>query len=586
MQLSRAAAWQRIVHDEGWRPWFSARSLALLGTLGLVLYLVLAPLGIALAATFKGEGYLPFEASPLTLTNYARVFLDPTTWTLLVNTTLFAVGSLALGATFAIGFSWLVERTDLPARELIFSLIIAPMAMPGMLAAIAWVFLLDPTVGMLNLIARAVPGVEMTRGPFNIYTLGGMVLVEGLRMVPTLFLMISGPFRAMDPSLEEASRVAGRSGPRTLLYVTLPLMRPAILAALLYYFVVAIEAFEIPGVLGLSAGVHLFSTRIYWATTPASGGLPDYGMASTLGLILIAISLVLMWLYSRATAQARRFVTVTGRGYRPQRVRLGWWTVPALGLCGVYVLFAFGLPLFILVWASVHRFYVPPSWAGLATVSFEPYLDLMRYPGTGTALVNTLILAVMTATATIGLSLLVAWFTVRQRSGLTRVLDNVAFLPQALPSIVIGLAVLVLYLSFPNPLYGTLVLIAVALTTRYLAYGSRAAGTGLLQIHPELEEASQVAGVGWWRTCWRIIIPLAAPVLVNAWIWVAVHATREISIAVMLYTPSSLIISAELWSLWNGGKTPVAAALGVSLIVTLVLVNWLARALLGRMRAF
>jgi iron(III) transport system permease protein len=162
------------------------------------------------------------------------------------------------------------------------------MAIPGIMAAVAWIFLLDPKIGFINSIIRTLSGTEMAAGPLNIYTLPGMIFVEGIRMVPTIFLMISGPFRSMDPTLEEASRTSGKSIMVTLRRVTFPLMWPAIAGAVFYYLIVVMEVFEIPGVLGLTAGVHVFSTRIYYAANP-SYGIPDYGLASVLGLLLVII---------------------------------------------------------------------------------------------------------------------------------------------------------------------------------------------------------------------------------------------------------------------------------------------------------
>lgn len=558
----------------------------LIATTGLVFYLVMGPLLVSFIATFKQKGTLPFEPGALTLENYRQVFLDPATWTLLVNTFVFAVGSLALGMSVALLLGWLVERSDIPCRELIFALIVAPMAIPGMMAAIAWIFLLHPRIGVFNIILRGVPGLDYTNGPLNIYTLWGMIFVEGVRMVPTVFLMTSGAFRSMDPSLEEASRVAGKRPLTTTFRVTLPLMWPAILAGLLYFLIRAIEVFEVPGVLGMNAGIHVFSTRIYWAIHHPSGGLPDYGLASTLSLIVIGISVALVCLYYRLTRQSYRFATVTGKGFRPQRVALRGWKYPALFFCSVYFMVALVFPLFILVWTSLHKFYMPPSWQAISSLTIASYLELFSYGGLGRAVANTILLALLTATVTMAISFYVGWFVVRKRSPLTRALDVLSFSSHGLPTIVIALAVMVTYLSFRNPFYGTIIVISIALTVSFLAYGSRAMGAAFLQIHPELEEASQVSGANWLRTYWRIILPLAAPAFVNAWIWVAVHAARELTAALMLYTPSSVVISTSVWNMWEQGKEATASALAVILILILIVMNWFGRMALGKLRSF
>ena len=561
-------------------------TIALIATATAVFYLVLGPLLITLIATFREKGRLPFEPGSLTLDNYAKVFFDISTWNLIANSLVFALGALILGVGLALTLGWIVERTDIPHRELLFSMIIAPMAIPGMMVAIAWIFLVGPKIGVFNIIIRTLFGMDVTEGPLNIYTLWGMIVVEGVRMVPTIFLMTSGAFRSMDPTLEEASRASGASALTTTCKITLPLLSPAIFASMIYFLIVAMEAFEIPGILGMNAGIHVFSTRIYWAIQHPSGGLPDYGLASTLGLILVVMSFFLIWAYYGLTRHSYRFVTVTGKGFRPQRFELGRWKYVAFPFCILFFCISLVFPLLILVWTSVHKFYLPPSWAAIASITFESYVKLFRVAGVAEAVVNTFFLALLTATATMVISLSVAWFTVRRPSWLTRTLDVISFLPHAVPSIVVALAVMLMYLSFHNPFYGTIVIISIALTTRYLAYGSRTMAAGFLQIHTELEEASEVAGANWFSTCRRIVLPLVAPVFINGWIWVGLHAARELTAALMLYTPSSVLISTSVWNMWEQGKASMASAFSVVLISILLMINWLGRSVLGKLRSF
>ena len=202
------------------------------------------------------------------------------------------------------------------------------MTIPSLLSAIAWIQLLDPRIGLVNVVLRNVLGLSGDFGPFDIYTLYGMCFVQGLRLVPSAYLMIAASFRAMDPSLEEQSAMAGRGVGQTTLRITLPIMRPALLAMLIYYIIVVIESFDIPGLLGFTARIRVLSTAIYWATH-SEVGLPDYGLASALGALVLAVALLLMWAYQRLTAHQERFATITGKGYRPRQVNLGAWTAPA-----------------------------------------------------------------------------------------------------------------------------------------------------------------------------------------------------------------------------------------------------------------
>ena len=199
-------------------------------------------------------------------------------------------------------------------------------------------------------------GLSGDFGPFDIYTLYGMCFVQGLRLVPSAYLMIAASFRAMDPSLEEQSAMAGRGVGQTTMRITLPIMRPALLAMLIYYIIVVIESFDIPGLLGFTARIRVLSTAIYWATH-SEVGLPDYGLASALGALVLFVALLLMWAYQRLTAHQERFATITGKGYRPRQVNLGAWTAPASALCLLYVALAVVLPFLMLIWTSIQPFY-------------------------------------------------------------------------------------------------------------------------------------------------------------------------------------------------------------------------------------
>ena len=549
---------------------FSFRSLAFGSTLAVVSYLVLVPLIMLLYASVKStEDKLPFEVTGLTLANYATVLTSPATLPIFVNTFFFTAGSLAVGLPLAILMAWLLERTAIPARRWIAALILVPMTIPSLLSAIAWIQLLDPRIGLINVVLRAMLGLSGDTGPFDIYTLSGMCFVQGLRLVPSAYLMIAASFRAMDPSLEEQSAMAGRGVAQTTLRITLPIMRPALLAMFIYYIIVVIESFDIPGLLGFTARIRVLSTAIYWATH-SEVGLPDYGLASALGALILAVALLLMWFYQRLTKHQERFTTITGKGYRPRQINLGAWTVPATTLCVVYLAIAVVLPFLMLIWTSVQPFYAVPSADSLARITFEGYFKIWQESTVMRALWNTTVLALTTSAATIVLAVLVSWFVVRRTrvaGGWSHYLATVSFLPQCVPSIVIGLAFIFVYVRFPIPIYGTLWIIALAMTTRYLAYSSRTMTSALMQVHGELEEASQMSRAPWARTLRKITMPLLAPAMINVFFWVAVHAMQELSMALMLYNPDTVVVSTMIWSMWQNGRTADAAVLGVILIM-------------------
>ena len=293
-----------------------------------------------------------FEASSFTLANYSKVFASPVTYRLLLNTAWFAGGTviLAMGLAVWTDSAWFLERTDVPFRRLLFVLILAPMGMPIIITSMAWILLANPANGLFNVMARAILGLRGP-GPLNIYSIPGMILVTALNFVPVMYIMISGVFSRIDPSFEEASRTSGGGAWATLRHISMPLLSPALVAAAIFYAVRCIEVFEIPAMLGLPKGIFVFSSGIYYAVNPATG-FPDYGLASTYGVVLLVTAGVLIYFYGRHVRHAERFATVTGRGFRPRLIELGRWKfVPPVAMFGYFV-FAVGIPLLVMVWSS------------------------------------------------------------------------------------------------------------------------------------------------------------------------------------------------------------------------------------------
>ncbi len=547
-------------------------------------YLVAAPLGMLFFAALRGPAdLLPFEpGARWSAAHLAAVFSDPVLYRrVLADTAIFTAGSVAIAFPLAFAFAWLIERTDLPLRRTAYILIISRLVMPGVILAMGWIFLLGPNVGWLNVALRAMLGLEGP-GPLDIFTMSGLIFAQGLSSVPFVFLLLSTALRTMDPGLEEASSMSGASPARTLWRVTLPILRPAILAPLILVTIVTLEQFEMPLVLGLPAGVHVFSTRIYWELTPLSG-LPNYGRAAAIALPILAIALALLAVYNHLTRRAERFVTITGRGYRPRRVTLGRWRWLALGAIAAYVLVATGLPAFVLVWTSFFGFSTP-SLAGLPLASFDAYLALAQDTKVLVAFGNTLAVAAGSATLIAVVSVLVAWIIARTKLPGRGVVDVLSFVSVGIPSVIAGLGVMLLYLTLPVPLYGTLWALVLAYAYR-LSVATRINRAGLMQIHRELEEASALCGAGWGITFWRVVLPLLAPSVAGAWVLLFIVGVQEFTLPLMLFSPDNVVVSVLLWRLFSTNETQAAAALAVLVMLVVLPVVALAHAaLLRRLR--
>ena len=532
----------------------------------VIVYLVAAPIGLLALASFKGtSSALPLEPSPFTFANYRRAYFEAGTGDVLLNTLAVGVFSVAIAVALAAGMAWITQRTNAPLRGLIQLSMLLPIGIPGMLLAIAWVLLFNPQNGAVNVFLRDLLNWDGP-GPINIYTLTGICILQGVSMVPSCYLMMSGAFRQMDPALEEAALASGASWSQIISQITLPLLLPIIVATAIYFFVFAIEAFEIPGVIGVSAGIGVLSSRIYWASHPA-GALPDYGYIAALATPLVATSIALMHVYGRLTRSSEKFVTVTGRGFRPRLIDLGRFRWIPTSLAALYLTATIVLPLAVLFWGSLFTYWVNPSMDALSKMSLTAYRLTFNYPGVVSALSNTVIVVLVSATATMLLASFLSWTVIRTNLRGRRLLDTLAFLPNGIPGIVIGLALIFVYLTLPIGIYGTVWIIVVACITRFLAYASRTMNAAQLQISQDLEEAATVSGASFLRLFVSIILPLLAVSFRDGWIWVAMHAARELSASVMLYGPSSVVLSTIIWSMWQNGRLSETCVLGVLLVL-------------------
>lgn len=539
----------------------------------VMVYLVIVPVVILLLASARDAGKgLPFgHSSVWSGVNYGEVFLDARTWQLVWNTILLSVGALALAFAISLVAAWLVERTNLPAQGLAFVMIIAGIGTPGFISAIAWTLLLNPSNGVLNVWLRNIFGMS-GNGPINISTLAGMIVVEGLGLVPVTFLLLTAAFRALDVSLEDAAGLSGAPPRLVARKVTLPLLTPAILSAFVYQFATTIESFDVPVTIGLRNNIVVLSTEIYLRVQPSTG-LPQYGLASTYGLLLIAIVLIPLAYYQRIIGRSERYATVSGNAYRTRRVQLSMrGKVAGLTFLGIYVLFEFILPTLILLYTSLHPFYSVPSWKTMLNSSLQAYHTVTSSTLFTESLTNTLIVALVTGLATMTLAAVVSWIVVRSRTILRPVLDVLAFIPHSIPALVMGLAVALIYLYVSIPVYGTIWIIVIALLTRYLSLATRQMNTGIGAVKRELEEAGHASGASSLQTFWRILVPLAMPSYVNGFLLVALLSVKNLSIPLILGGDNSSMLATLVWNRWDNGDTAETGALSVIImVITLIL---------------
>lgn len=553
----------------------SPAKLVAIAGVALVGWLVIVPLAALFYTAFAEDTI--YGPGDFTFENFVKAY---SRWHLLAlfwNSVVFAGGAAVL--TLALGgfVAWAVERTDMPGREIFHSLTLLSFALPGLLTTMAWMLILSPNVGWVNGLMKAWFGLEAA--PFNIYTMGGMIWVLSSHYFPLAYLLLGPAFRALDVRMEEAAYMSGARQWQIARRVTMPMMRPAILSTLLLLFIRGVESFEVPRLIGNPARIEVFTTDIQAAIRGAS---PELGTASALSLTLLAICLLTVWLYRRSTRNAEAFATITGKGYKPTRMKLGVWRWPLCALTGMLFAIALGLPIATLVWQSLFIKPTLPFMAGAGEMTLENYRFVLHYPIFIDAVTTSVSLGAMAATIIVGLTFLLAWIAQRGAPRYGWAFDMLAFMPIAFPSIIVGASILFAYLLLPIPVYNTIWILLIAYLTLYMPYGMRFASGGLVQIHKELEEAALTSGAGYGQVFRRILLPLLVPVALSAWIYVFVLAVRELGASIMLVGPGTHVLGTISLTMWEeGGSYGAVCALGVIQIMPLVfivaLLRWLER---------
>ena len=502
-----------------------------------------------------------------TLKNYVRAFGDPEAYPLLLNSFIFGLGASGLSVLFALTLAWITIRTNAPFRRLFELTAIIPNILPPILVAISWVMLLNPSNGLINGAIVKLFGVE--HGPFNIYSIPGLIFVESLILTPLAFLIIAAAMKSMDPSLEESAKTLGSSEIGVACRITLPLMRPAILAAATLNFVRAVESFDTPAIIALPARIEVFTTKIW---REALGSFPtNHNLAATYGVGILAVALVFVYLYRRFTSQVESFSTVTGKGFRPHQIDLGRWRFLASGVAFLMLVLLVVLPILVLLLVALLPYYHVPTWETWHNLTLENFRYVWSTSRVHKAFANSLFLAVAGATVCMVLAAFASYITVRSKLAGRGILEGLVFIPWAFPGTALALGLLWAYVDFPIPIYATIWIILIAYVTRFLPYGMRAVSSTIIQVHKELEEASVVCGAGFLSTFRRVLIPMMRPGVMAGWIILATIFMREFSATLFLYSPGAEPLGPLLYFLYLDGMRGRVAAIGLVISVISVI---------------
>jgi iron(III) transport system permease protein len=529
-------------------------------------YIVIGPL------FFLGVGSLSSELSngrigDLTFDNYINAYTDSRVVELIVNSLVFSLGSSLTALVIGTGLAWITERTDTPLRSAFLAFSLIPLIMPGVLFAIGWILLIGPRAGILSGWWQDLTGLGM---PLDIFSLPGMIVVAGIHWAPLAFLIMAAALRSQDPSLEEAALMCGGSRWSATRRVVLPLTVPALLSLLLLLILRGLETFEVPGLIGLPAGVEVFSSRIYLAVSQLPA---DYGVGGAYAVMLLAITAIGVTIYSRLTRDSSRYATVTGKGYRPSVAKLGKWRILTTAILIGYFLFVVILPALAIVWNSFMPFTTQPSLESAKLWTMKNYETALSAEQTGRSVLNSIFLSGSSATVIVLFGAVLAWLTVRSRIRGAVLLDHLTGTALVFPGVVVGIALIWVYLTLPVAIYGTIWILFIAYITRYLPFGLRFASGSMMQMHIELEEASLTSGATALKTFRRVTLPLIWPGLAAGWLYIVVVSMSELSSAVFLWSPPNWVLAVVMFDYWSNGDSGPVYALGSMLIGALVLLT-------------
>ena len=526
---------------------------------GIVLFLVIYPLGMLIFGALRST--MPGVESPLHLQNFINAFTDVSVLKALKNTLLICTAVTVTSFLLAVPMVWIVTRTNTPGAKLLETLNLIPFLLSPFINAIAWTTLTNPKTGLINVWLNTYLGFPETT--FDIYTPYGIVLCLMIYYVPYIYLFLVGAFKTMDPSLEESARTCGAGVFKTITRVTLPLALPSIMAAAFIVFVHCAGMFAVPGMLGMPRGFFVLTSKIfgYMSTYPM-----NYNMGATIASVLLLISFVGVFVQRKIMGR-RSYVTVTGKGFRPNIIDLGNWKYVTLAANLVYLFITAFLPYMALLLVAFSRYWSGKIDPTLFTLENFRYV-LVDTPLLIRAIKNSLMVAIFAGAICLFIGLIVSYLNLRTRLVFRGFLDFIATLPVAIPGMVIAVALMWAWimvppdvtisvfgksLTIPIPIYGTIYILAIGYITRYIPYGLRSVSANLMSIGTELEESARVCGATWFQMMRRILLRLLRPGLSAGWIFIFIFFIRELDVSILLWNEESIVLPVAIWFLMEDG---------------------------------
>ena len=538
---------------------FNSKTIVIALSVLILMYIVVFPMGILLWDSVMQDG-------SINLGNYANVYSQDVNWTALVNTVELSLAVMVASVIITFPLAWFVGRTDMPYKKTFRTLLVSSYMIPPYVGAIAWVQLLNPSVGYLNRILQFCLGLD--KAPFDIYTMGGLAWVLTLFYSPFAFITISRAMEKMDPTLEEAARISGASPLRTVWDVTLPLTAPSILAGGLLVFIAAGSCFGIPSIVGMPGNIEVMTTRIvtYVYMSDASSIRDATALAASLMFLANILLFGMTWLIGQ-----KDYTTISGKSTRPNIVELGKWRWPAFLAVGAYTMIAIIIPLGSICLSSlILSFSDPITFDNLGLEAWRPVIENADYL---TCIWNSVLYAVIAATIGTVLAVFVAYLAVKTDIKGRSLPDLLVVLGGATPSIAIALALIIAFSgNYGLNIYSTVWILVVSYLVKYMTMSVRTIAASLSQVHKSLEEAALNSGADWLRVCKDIIMPLIMPSIVAGWFLIFMPSFYELTMSLILYGSDTKTIGVLLYELQTYADAQNASVLSV-IILFIVLVG-------------
>jgi iron(III) transport system permease protein len=539
---------------------FDIKWIIIVGIIGFLLLFQVFPLFFLVFRSLWIDGRFSLDG-------FARIYTYALNWSCLKNTLITATLSMIFGVILAFPLAWLVGRTNLYGKKFFRTVFVMTYMVPPYVGAMAWLRLLNPKVGTLNVLLKSL--FHLSECPFNIYSIGGLVWVLTTFYYPYAFITISRAMEKMDPSLEEASRISGASPLKTLFTVTLPLMLPSIVAAALLVFVAAGSCYGIPSIIGMPGQIYTVTTRIVdYVYIGDQDGLTN---ATCLAVFLMFISLFILYI-SNFVIGKKEYVTVAGKSTRPAIVDLGRWRIPLTIVVSLFAFLVVALPFATVIATSFttnmgKNLFAPGNltlkYWGIVS-SREDILKSMR---------NSLASAFLAASFGMIVCLIMAYLLKRTTVKGRRIPDFLITVGSGTPSVVIALA-LIMTMSgkFGINIYNTLAIMVIAYMIKYMLMGMRTVVSAFSQISPSLEEAAQISGARWLQRLKDVVFPLIRPSIVAGWFLIFMPCFYELTMSNLLYSTNTKTLGVELFTYqtYNSQQTASALATGILLFVILL----------------